>query len=204
MILSSPVRTEDPPEFTFFNTLVPQDHPSNLRRLRFPQRFRKCVPEVTVDMEMPLGALRRDGPLIVDPTQTLLVVRLQAGVFVIWRIQSLISHVYSTDGNTYIPWNELGRGAVTMDFLPLIQGVHVIEGRAHAAPGDKNHLRLRIFDFSRWSCGLLPENGAEAEQAALYKGGQDILFEGSENVDRGHLYSLGNGTFYSLVSCLSR
>ena len=83
MILSSPVCTEDPPEFTFFNTLVPQDHPSNLRRLRFPQRFRKCVPEVTVDMEMPLGALRRDGPLIVDPTQTLLVVRLQAGVFVI-------------------------------------------------------------------------------------------------------------------------
>ena len=211
MVLFSPTRTEDPPEFTFFNTLVPQDHPGNVRRLRFPQRFRQCTPVVTVDLELPLGALHRDGPFIADPTQALLVVRLWDGirdyVFVIWRIQTLISHACSTDGNTHIPWDELGRATMTIepseDVLLLIQGVHAIEGIARSIPDDNYYLRLRIFDFSRRGSSLLPENGTEAE-AALYEGGRDILLDGTDNMDGDWMVrSLGNGTFYRLVSCLS-
>jgi len=207
MMLFSPLPTEDPPEFTFFNTIVPQDHPSNVRRLRFPQRFRQCTPVVTVDVELPLGALHRDGPFIADPTQALLVVCLPGGtlnhVFAIFRTQTLVAHTCSTDGNTCIPWDELWRDAMIME-LPvthsplLIQGVHATAQKTRAVPDDANHFCLRTFDFSRRGSSLLCGKIAGAERVASCESGQDILFEGCESVDDWVLRSLGNGTFYSL------
>ena len=211
MMLTSPTPTEDPPEFTFFNTLVPQDHPNNLRRLRFPQTFRRCMAFLVDGVEMALGTFHSNGPLIADPTQALLVVNLRGGtlskVFVILRVQALIAHMCSTDGNTHIPWDELGRDAMIMKLpenvpLLLLQGVHIIEPKTRDIPGDENHFRLRTFDFSRRGSSLRCEKSANGEWTALYEGEQDIIFEGYESTGGWTLYSLGNGALYSIVSCL--
>ena len=206
-------RTGDYSELVFFNTLVPQYHPSNLRRLRLPQRFCRCSPFVTVDAEMPLGNPNQDGAVFTDPTQALLIASsrscMGSNIFTALRIHALIARVFSVDGDTNMQWDELGRDAVIMEFPEngsglLIQGAHAIQQKTRAVPGEKIHAHFRIFDFSRRGFSLLFQEGTEAKWMASSESGQGVLIEGYENVPYTSLCSLGNGTFYYLVSCLCR
>src|SRR6266478_8754508 len=53
-----------------FNTLIPQGHLGNLRRLALPH----WTVAIIVDDDRPLGIPDRDEPFIADPTQAVLVV----------------------------------------------------------------------------------------------------------------------------------
>ena len=66
------------PELFVFNTLIPQDHPRNLRRFGLPQGLQECEVRISLDHDRSSGAVNRDGPLIVDPTQTVSVVDLRS------------------------------------------------------------------------------------------------------------------------------
>ena len=79
----------------------------------------------------------------------------------------------------------------------LIQGVHliVVEGGSYSTC-----VRLRIFDLSRRGCSTFWEKGAVDVRTAWYKGGREIFLEESEGAVAYELDSLGDGTFFSLVS----
>ena len=57
------VNKSDVTELFVFNTLVPQDHPGNLRRLELPQQFHHTAAKICVDRDRSLGT----QPLIPDP-----------------------------------------------------------------------------------------------------------------------------------------
>ncbi|KAF9649095.1 hypothetical protein BDM02DRAFT_1994278 [Thelephora ganbajun] len=212
MMVFSVGHTGDPPEFILFDTLTPQDHPRNLRWFRVPPRYCGWLASVNTDREMPLGTLNRDGPLITDPAQAFLLVELYneyipSRVFIVFRIQTLIGYACSINTDTCIQWDELERDAMIMEVpmpgsLTSVQGVHVVVRKMPPGPGDINPLCLHIFDFSRRGCSMFrDEDGNGAEQTAWYEGGRDLILDGSEGMGW-RFCSLGNGSFYHLVSCL--
>ena len=202
-------RIGNPPEFTVFNTLIPQDHPRSLRRFRVPMRYRNWLPSAFTDREMSLGTLNPDNPLIVDPSQAFIILELfgrEAGirVFIVVRTQSLIKYTCSMDTEDCIPWEEWGRDAMIMEMRSscpqiYIQGTHVVEVKARRLPNDvMERMYLRTFDFSKQGCSMFWGEGGEVMQAVWYKGGRDLFLEESENMIPVRLSSLGNGTFFYL------
>jgi len=209
MMVSTPERNDELAELVLINTLLPQDHPRNLRRFHIPPRYRKWFSFVITDRDGSLGT--QDGSIMIDPAQTILVVDLfECGeplhIFLVLRKQALITRACSMSSDTHIPWDEWGRDVMIMempmhDAYLLVQGVHVIVVKTRTPiSGDTNHLRLRAFDFSLRGCSTLWDKGGRAGRADFYEGGWDFLLEGSRGVPTWGLNSLGNGTFYSLVS----
>jgi len=202
-------------ELVLFNTLLPQDHPRNLRRLYIPLRYRGRFSSVITDCYGSPGT--QDGSLITDPAQAILVVDAYDDdeshhISLILRTRTLVTRACSMNSDTCIPWDEWGRDAVIMeipayDLQILIQGVHVVVVRRRTPTGDDTgHLRLRTFDFSLRGCSTLWRKGGRARQrrADFYEGGWDFILEGTGDMSNWGLKSLGNGTFYSLVSFTCR
>ena len=199
-------------ELVLFNTFLPQDHPRNLRRFDIPLRYRGRFSSVITDCDGPLGT--QDGSLITDPAQAILVVDLCDGdephhLSLVLRIQTLVARACSMSSDTCIPWDEWKRDAVIME-MPVYDshifthGVHVIVvgKRAHVGD-DADHLWLRTFDFSLRGCRALQAKGGRAgrRRTDVYESGRDFTLEGTVGVSDWGLNSLGNGAFYSLVSC---
>jgi len=202
-------------ELVLFNTLLPQDHPRNLRRFRIPPRYRKQFPFVITDHDRSFGT--QDGSLITDPAQSILVVGVCDSeephhFYLVLRTQALITRACSMSSDTCIPWDEWERDAVIMEMPAhdshiLLQGVHVIAVKRRAHIGeDTGHLRFCIFDFSLRGCSTLWNKGgrARSRRTDFYEGGRDLILEGTGRVSDRGLNSLGNGAFYSLVSCTCR
>ena len=105
----------------------------------------------------------------------------------------------------YIPWNEWGRDAIFIEMpasdRPIhVQGVHVIEAEERRVPGgDTVHMGLRIFDFGKWGCSTLCDEGGETVRTARYRGGRESLLEGSGTRSIPEFDSLGDGIFYAVV-----
>ena len=75
IIMTSTGNRPDGPELLVFDTLVPQDHPRNLRRFGLPlqnQSGRQVCIYLYHDRSS--GTVNRDGPLITDPTQAIFVI----------------------------------------------------------------------------------------------------------------------------------
>ena len=196
------------PEFTVFNTLVQDDHHVNSRRFRVPLRYHSWQVSVHVDGNQCLGTPDRDGPLITDPAQAVLVVELinyhGRRDLIIVRVQTLIEHACSSGAEDYVPWDEWGRDATVMEIpiddddgsYPLVHGARVVLVKMGVVP------HLRIFDFSRRGCSILPPwgEGDGAERMASFEGGQNLLLQGDEDMTGWRLDTLGNGDFVHLVS----
>ena len=199
--------------FILFDTLLPQDHPMNLRRAHPPLIYCDWGSRVTGLRNTSWGAFDRHGPLIVDPTQAIHVVDFFRNgssdhATLAFRTQALIEQVFSPNTDADIPWGEWGRGSVALEFpvsnfsnIPraLVQGHHVIMVEKCVVPGsDKRQLRLRIFDFSLRACETLSDirEGGESVRAARYEDGRDLFLEGSEHLEASGFDSLDNGIFF--------
>ena len=207
-------------KFTVFNTLIPQDHPTSSRRFSLPQQYQDREPHVFVDRDRPLGTLNSDAPLITDPTQAILVVKLSKlghrRVFLVVRINALIDHACSTRADAHLPWDEWGRDVVITEDQPsgsnslvYVHGTHLVllSTEPHRS-GLMAYYRVRTFDFGRRGCGALPfwdEEGGGAERKALIFDGSEFVFEtvGVRNMRMlRSVGSPGNGNFFR-VSYLS-
>ena len=196
------------------NTLASQVRQRTFRLFCLPARYRDWDTSASIDYSMSFGTPDQDTPFIVDPTQAFIVLQFQGGekqtrVCIVLRTQTLIEHACSVGTNTYIPWEEWGGDVIVMEmptFSPTIyiQGVHVVGVERRRVSGDvnMNHMCLRIFNFSKWGHSTLCDEGGEAVRETWYEDGRELLLEGNGNVSRLGLGSLGNGIFYSLVSCL--
>ena len=210
LMIYTPKHTVIPPEFTLFDTSVSQDHPTNFRRFQVPLRYHNCSPSVTTDTCIGLGTLNQDESLLVDPTQALILLKLSSedvstSVLIALRVQALVEQACLTGADTHIPWRELEGDAVVVEPSTssvnfFVHGVHVIGETSRSVFFDGDALvRFRVFDFSRRGCSTLETVGA-----AWCEGGRGFPLEWRGTITRGALCSLGNGTFYGLVSGIHR
>ena len=218
IILVCHCHSQTDPESLLVNTLIPQDLPRNLRRLKFPQKYHYLGAYIYRDRDRPLGAVDRDGPLITDPTQAILMIGLshhpsKLSVLLVVRLQPLIELACSMRTEIEVPWDKWGRDSVAVEipqtpvcntYSPTTHGsrllvIHDIEGT-----GDRRG--LRVFDFSRKGSAALPlsdENGDGAERNALFTGGPSCAFEGVDWGGERYLQSLGDSIALYTVSLLS-
>ena len=202
------------PELFVFNTLLPQDHPRHLRRFRLPPKHNQRSVHVHLDRDRSLGTVDRDGPLLVDPTQAILIMdlsptNLEPHAFLILRMQDLIEHACSMRTGVQIPWDEWGKGAVVIEIpidstylSTIIHGARVLAIR-NTHRGPEEHHRIHIFDFSRRASTALPLlDGGDGgtERRAAFKDGRSCLFEGGVGVSMWGIQSLGDSVMFYKVS----
>ena len=203
--------------FTLFDTLVPRDHPVDSMRFGLPPRYHNWLPIVCVDYDRCFGAPDRGRPFTTDPTQAIIVVKLDGPdgscVFLIVRTQTLIEHVRLVGADAWIPWNVWGRNTVVMEIpqsedadgspYPTVQGVRVVLMKRSAFPGVHGYrLQLCAFGFGPrgWNTLPLRDEGDGPERRARFEDGQDLLFRGERELVEWGFDSLGDGRFLHLVS----
>ena len=206
-------------QFIVFNTLIPQDCPMSSRRLDLPPQYDsdRCA-LIHVDQDRSLGTLDRDGPIITDPTQAILVVKLtklyHGDVLLVVRIQPLIECVCSPRTGAHIPWDEWGRDAVIMEnpvsrygLDVYVHGTHLVLLEIPYQFVQRGCPRVRTFDFCRHGCSALPlwHKGGGAERKALFLDGSEFVLEATGAgvaTPWGGTGSQGDGNFFQ-VSYLS-
>jgi len=221
MMVLTPQIAPDVLEFILFDTLVPRGHPVISRRFCLPSRYRDWFPSVHVDGDRCLGTPDRDRPLIADPTQAVLVVKLDNNgpcVLLVVRIQTLIEHVRSTGADTCVPWDVWGRGAGVMHVpmygrasggpYPLVQGVRMLLVKHCTTPGCGNHdhLHLCTFDLSRRGRSILPlwDGGGGTERRVSFEDRQNSLLHEDERMVAWWFDAVGDGKLTYLVSRFRR
>ena len=206
-------------ELVLFNTLIPQDDPKSSRYVRPPPMYDDWVHLVHTFYNTSWGVLNQYGPLIVDPTQEIHVVKFyceesRRRVILAFRTQALIEQACSLSTDTDILWDPdvrwdgWGKSSVALEIPDdvlyiLVQGLHVITVEVCVIPGsDRESLRFRTFDFSLWACGALSNvgDGGGFMWATWDGDGREVFLEGSENLDSSEFDSLGNGIFFHPVS----
>jgi len=180
--------------------------------LDFPLRYDKGYDVlVHVAQDRDLGTPNGDVSLITDPTQAILAIEVTrhfqpGGRLFIMRIQDFVQRVCSARVNVQMPWEEWGRGAVTMK-MPKCCGkmtVHVHD--THVVVSKtllRDYLRydsIRTFDFGRQKWSTLPlwdGEGGGAVRSASFWGGKELMAVPGEGLfSRGVVKSLGNGSFF--------
>ena len=203
-----------PPGLSVFNTLLPQDHPRHMRQFKLPPKHGQRSARVHLDRDRSLGTVDRDGPLIVDPTQAILVMDLSPSVrqpqtLIILRMHPLIEHTCSMRPEVQIPWDEWGRDAVVME-IPIdftystitIHGARVLAIHQTRRDPEDCH-RIHVFDFSRRATSALPPLGDKvggSERRVAFKGGRNCALEGGEGMSAWGLRSLGDSVVFYKVS----
>jgi hypothetical protein len=207
-------------ELIVFNTLVPQDHPSNSRRFSVPSGHNDWGARIHVDRNRHLGTPDMDKPLVVDPAQAIFVVELQGGqgtsVLVAVRTQVLIEYTCSPRADFGVPWDDWRKGAVVMEIprhcnyrSTSVRGTKVVvQTFTGVQLGQPPSYRIHTFDFSRRGCSslrFLNEEGGGTEREALFGDGRSFELEGSEGMrPQAILESLDDGSLLYPVSCFYR
>ena len=210
-------------ELTVFNTLIPQHHPGNMRRLELPQPFygQHWTSQMHLDGDSLLGTLNRDEPLIADPAQAVLVVELANSqdlcVFLVIRTQALIDQTFSTCApNSLVPWDEWRGDTVAMEVQMhnndpeiFIHGARVV--LVWPDPVSEPNLRgtysgVQVLDFSRRGrSSMQPPDGGRGGTGSVVplEGGRCFRIYPSDAgaTSEDQLRSLSDGSFFYLVGC---
>lgn len=215
MVVSSYDGGTGTPELIVFDTRIPQDHPGCFRRFGLPPRYHHHSPHITIDGDMPLPAVTRDGPVSVDPTQAVIVVELGRPTaadrrdFLIVRAHSLIGCRFPACTDSFIPWEDWGEGSVTME-IPLrltmvstfVHGTHVVVAVLFASGNVPAH-GLYTFDLSKRDCHASPlwsEGSGVGERRCGLEDGRKLVFERGKGMDLQGMRFLGNGIMVYLDS----
>ena len=208
-------------ELVVFNTLIPQNHPGNLRRFGFPPESCGWRAKIFVDHDRDLGAPNRDEALIADPAQAVIAMEFDEA----WEPRALLvvrTQVFSQPcsvhtGSSVLPWTEWGRYAVALwvpvehvrKIFTFVHGAQVMVVRTFFSGGwdrpEHPCYHVHTFNFGR-GCPLPLRRGANGTGwMALFTDGVDFRFEsGTAMGVRDELGSLGDGSLFSLVSRLSQ
>jgi len=206
-------------ELAVFNTLIPQDHPGNLRRFGVPLKFRDWHAEIFVDHDRDLGTPNGDEALIADPVQAVLAIKLRQSAehcaFLVVRTQAF-DQPYSEHGDSSIvPWAEWGRYVVvlwapelhTPELLTLVHGAQVMVVQVYYSRDWHQEgypcCHVHAFDFGRGSPLPLRRGDNGTGWMAWFEDGVSFRFESDIDM-RGtnELMSLSDGSLFHLVSRL--
>ena len=179
-------------ELLVFNTLTSQDDPRNLRRFKFPQKYYGRGISLHLDCDRTLGTVNRDGPLIVDPSQAILIVGISSthggpGILFVLRTQTLIDYACSMRADVQIPWDDWGKGSVTMENLIEPYDCIAIHGarmlvirRTH---WEDERPRVYVFDLGRRGrtrLSLPDGNSSGAKGRVMVKDGRSCALEAAD------------------------
>jgi len=208
------------PELVVFDTLTPQDHPGGFQRFGLPLRYWHHNHRIHADCDRPLGKTTRGGPLVVDPTQAVVVMvltqRIDPGPHVLLTVRTniLIQRACSVHTLPCIPWEEWGEDSVATEiplnrteFSTFVLGTHVlvVVRLSRVVP----NYCLYTFDFSRRGCRALPLWGGEGggiERWSVFEDARKLVFEGDQGMSPGDMVLMDNGIMVHLrqVSYISR
>jgi hypothetical protein len=206
MVTHHYAREDGIPELFVFNTLVPQGHPGDIRRLELPSEYRWKIPTIHLGCNGLPETLNRDGPLLVDSSQTIFLIDSLSyqgprTIFIL-RIQDLIEHVSSVRAEIRIPWHEWGRDAMTMgtqagrSFEPvIIHGSRVLV--LFSAAGRKNC--LDVLDFGIRGIDALRFSGNNNKEISAVKERSYAPAKYHE-IGMGTPESLGESVMFYIVS----
>ena len=204
-------------EFAVFNTLIPQDHPGNLRRFGFPPQFRNWHAKIFVDHDRDLGTPNRDEALIADPVQALLVMELMefAGPHALLVVRTQpFDQPYPVHGDSsVVPWAEWGRYVVVLwvpelhvpELFVLVHGAQVMVAWVPYSggwyPQGNPCYHVRTFNFGQGSPLPLWSGDNETGWRALFEDGVSFTFEsGIDTRGKNELRLLSDGSLFYLVS----
>ena len=202
------------PELVVFDTRTPQVHPECFRRFGLPPEYRNNVAHINFDCNRPLRTVTQEGPLIVDPTQAILVVETDPqhslgthGQLVV-RINALIEHECSARTDSLIPWEEWGEGSVYMKipledikFSTFVHRTHLVVVALCISRSVPD--RLYTFDFSKQGCNALPHwdrMGGVGVRRSTLEDGRRLVLEGGQGLGPQGMCLLGNGILVYLGS----
>lgn len=216
-------------ELIVVDTLIPQDHPGNLRRLEVPDLFCYRVARVHFDHDRPLGTLSMDDPLIADPAQSVFVVECVETwgdlPLLVVKMEALIKQTHSTRADSSVPWDGWGKDAVIMEvpwgddwLFTFVHGAQVEVVRMHCLYGDtvgggwagEWDYSIYTLDFSRrGGSSLRPWRGGAGRSSmnTLSEDDARIRCQPERGVEwvisRKGLRSLSDGSLVYLVSPFS-
>jgi len=215
MAMSSDNYQSCEPELVVFNTLVSQDHPGSFQRFRFPLKYSQWSAEVYPNNYRRLGATGRDGPLIVDPTQAVLIVRLKGSLWdhIIFAMEKrlLIERVCSSRTQVHhIPWEEWGGSTMAVmivpddsAYYPIITHGTRVTMFSGANPRSYYVTPIRTFDFSRRGRAALPlftEDEEDETERMLVFEDKRSAFEWDGELNMCELRSLGDSILIYVLS----
>ena len=190
-----------------FNTFIPRKSPNSWRQFNIvPTRHRSgrssCAWGVWVytDSDRMQGGGSRDGPLIVDPTQSVVVLMLYChepgglarheGVHVV-RTATLVGYMTSTHTGQRILWDDWKRYVMVVEtppcglsyVQPLVLGSRVLftlYNREDSTGGSWTH----VYDFSRWGCRAPVRAGDGENGSRFVPNSKMIQFPGEHDFGR--------------------
>ena len=124
---------EDELDLVMFDTSLPQQSPNSWRRLNIAPAHHKRYAlnpweweaRIHTDSERSQGEGSRDGPLIVDPTQSVVVIVLHhrervglpgGDAILVIRATALIKYLSSTPSGPSVPWDDWKRDVMVVEF----------------------------------------------------------------------------------------
>jgi hypothetical protein len=212
IIAASTETFADAPELFVFNTLIPQGRPKNVRRLELPPKYQHRHCNLYLDDDRSLGKFNRDGPLIVDPTHSIVLLELaschQQSIFLILRAQSLIECACSMRTDDQMPWDECRRGAVDMKTLvdcdPCLGGVAIHGSRVLMFLRDyRGTCYTLVHDFGPRGNGAplsLDGNGGGTVRVAVSEDDPDSYFGETLSASPWRTQSLGGSVAIFVVN----
>lgn len=183
-------------DFVMFDTSIPQQPPDKWPFDLMPaydyEHTRASwgwAVSVSTDSDRAQGELSFDAPLVVDPTQSVVVLALnRRGAFpsgeavLVIRTTALIRHMPSLHTCRRILWDEWKGDAMVVvapcdssDVRAFVIGSHVLlMTRGWRNSRDRYH--VHAYDFSRWGCRALVRVGSGEKERRLMPNPEESMF----------------------------
>ena len=170
-----------------FDTSVPQRSPDSWRQLNIDLPYRYLSDRspsyawklsIHTDTDRSRGEGSCDGPFIIDPTRSIVVIaRTRHGDFPIGETvlvisaASLFRRMSSTRSSMPIPWNEWKRDVMVVEISRYISHVRTFVHGTRVLLMTYSPMErycVRAYDFSRWGCrGLVRVGNGEKEKMVM-------------------------------------
>jgi len=201
-----------------FDTSIPQQSPDNWQPFNLAptnknQHFmnsRIWEASVHTDSVRTQGGSSCNGPLVVDPTQSVVVLALDGRrtfssreAALVIRTTALVGYMPSTHTCRHIHWNEWKRDVMVVKAPRNISYIRtfIVGSRvllmARSLRDHRAHSRIHAYDFSRWGCRALVRVGSGKNERRLMPTPKKILFPQESNDKVSNMRSSGD----SIVSC---
>jgi len=212
-----PARADDGLDLIIFDTSLPQQSPNSWRRLniaptyhhwyaRYPSAWEA---RIHTDSENLRGGAPCDGPLVVDPTQAVVVIILHhrdcgnisvGEAVLVVRAAALVGRMSSTRSGERIPWDAWKSDVMVVEiphhisyFQTFVHGTRVLLITYEWQSG----YRFRAYDFSRWGCKALVRVGDGEKERMVMPNPGKVWSPKTPDTEPEDMRTLGD----SLVMC---
>ena len=214
-----PAVDEDELDLIIFDTSLPQQSPDSWRRLNIAPMYHPCYARypwtwevrIRTESENSREGAPCNGPLVVDPTQSVVVIILhhqdsgsipfREAVLVI-RTVALVRHMFSNRFGERIPWEAWKRDVMVVEIphdvsynRTFVHGTRVLLVTHHWQEG----YRFHAYDFSRRGCRTLVRVGDGEMERMVIPNPEKVWLPITPDIGLGpgNMWALGD----SLVTC---